>query len=1242
MSTTWPTVRGAGGGGKAGGGAGGAPSEDPDSLRSRQYARVLDLLSEGPIVGLVDGLKSVYLDETPFQNADGSYNFKGVTVATRTGEQVQGYIPGMDEVESEIAVSTEVTAGASVTRSISGDVDALRITVSVPQLTFQDPDTGNLTGSSVQLAVDVNNNGGGFVQVAQDTISGKCTSRYQRSWRIPLPAPGPWDVRVRRITADSTQVNLQNKTWWDSYTRLTEAKLSYPNSALAAIAMDASQFSSVPTRGYDVKLRIISVPNNYDPVTRSYSGAWDGNFIQAWSDNPAWVFYDLLTNARYGLGQFIDAAQIDKWSLYTIAQYCDELVPDGFGGNEPRFTCNLYLQTRQEAFTVLQQLASVFRGMTFWQDGQVVAVQDAPADVMALFTPANVVGGAFNYQGAGTKARHTVALIAWNDPSDHYRQAIEYVSDDAGIARFGVIETQVVAIGCTSRGQAHRLGRWLLYSERLESETVSFAAALDAAPLVPGAIIQVQDPYRSGQRFGGRVLEATTSSLTIDNPITLADGETYSVSVILPDGSIASADVTNAAGTASVLTLAVPLPVVPLTGAVWVVAASNLAPTTWRVLNIRSTDGMTVEVLALAHNPSKYGFIEQGLLLETPPVTVLDPNGVPALPINLTAVESLYRAGPGTIATRLSCGWEPVVLAKDYAVELRGIGNNTGSSSVQRVSSAGIDFAPVAPGDYSLYVRGISGLGVTGPRARLDFTVYGLSLPPADVVGFAWQTEGYGTRLRWTANTELDLAGYELRIGASWDTATPIATVAATTYFWQVQQTGTLTVWIAALDTTGHRSTNPVALAVTITAPDAPAVTWALDAADELLSWTIPAAQFAIDRYEVRYGDAWATATMVDRIKSTALRRRVDYGGNRTWWVAAIDVAGNIGTPGSVGVTVNPLGQVQSPLAEVVDNNVLLRWRPPNSGLLLGVLPVDHYLVRKGATWASGDPTQDLQVSATFATIFEQASGLYTYWIAPVDTAGTVGTPRAISATVAQPPDYVLRTVISDDFTTGAPDNVLVVDADTLLAPVDPAQTWQGHFTANSWTAPQDQITAGYPVYLQPVPVGGTYQQEFDYGAVLPSTVATVAFTAQTVAGAPVVLTLIEWRASTTDAWSAAPLGAMQALLINVRYLRITLSVDGDGHDITEINGLTLKLSNKLRTDSGRGTITTASTGVYVPFNVSFIDADTPLVQPEGTTPLLPVVDFADVPNPIGFTVYLYTTAGVKTTGSFSWTARGY
>ncbi len=508
-------------GGKNGGGGSRAPVESPDSLRSRAFARIIDLISEGEIEGLADSddpLKSVYLDRTPVQNADGSFNYTGIRLATRNGTQGQSYLKGFPSVEAEVPVGVQVTQSTPVVLTISSSAyDAARVTISIPQLSEVNTNNGDTNGSVVRITIEVQPNGGSYIQQVNDLIRGKTTTKYQKSYLIDLPGDPPWNIRVNRVTDDSTSLTLQNQTWWESFTQITSAKLRYPNSALAALVIDSKQFSNIPVRGYDCKLLRVRVPSNATvraDGSLTYSGSWDGTFIIRWTSNPAWCFYDMLTNERYGLGQYISEEQIDKWALYSIGQYCDELIDDGFGGTEPRFSCNLYFQERAEAFKVMKDMASIFRGMIYWASGQVTAVQDAPADPVALFTDANVISRdesgnpipAFTYQGSSLKTRHTVALVSWNDPDDFYALKPEYVEDAEGILRYGVVQTSIVAVGCTSRAQAHRVGKWLLFSEANETETVTFKTGLDGALVRPGQIIQVADRNRAGARRGGRVV----------------------------------------------------------------------------------------------------------------------------------------------------------------------------------------------------------------------------------------------------------------------------------------------------------------------------------------------------------------------------------------------------------------------------------------------------------------------------------------------------------------------------------------------------------------------------------------------------------------------------------------------------------------------------------------------------------------------------------------------------------------
>ena len=647
------------------GGKGGAPppgvppQEAPNTLTSIATARVIDVISEGEIVGLVDGAKSIFLDSTPLQDQSGDYNFQGFSYEERFGLPDQDHISGYAQTESEIAVGVEVTNPTPVTRTVTDpDLDAVRVKIRIPALQKTDSTTGDTQPTSVSFDISVKPFGGVYSTAVNGTISGKTTSPYERSYRIEMPSGGaPWDVRVTRITADSTTSTLINATFWSSYTEVIDAKLTYPDTAMVAVSVDAEQFgTTVPQRAYEIKGLKVQIPSNYFPGDPpQYVGIWDGTFKTEWSDNPAWVLYDLVTNNRYGLGDVVDPTQVDKWGLYTISQYCDEMVDDGFGGTERRFTFNGVINAREEAYNVVNAIASAFRGMVYWSSGAVYAAQDSPADPVKLVSPANALGGDFNYMGSALKARHTVALVSWNDPADAYKATIAVVENADEIAKLGWRQIDVVAFGCTSKGQATRFGRWILDSERVETETVTYRAALDHADVRPGDIIALADPAYAGVRFGGRAASATTTQITLDGAVTLESGETYTLSVVLPDGTLEDQPVTTGPGSVSVLDLAAALSDTPLVGAMWVLTASNVEPRKFRVLAVREVEKNIFEVTALFHDPTKFDRVEQNLILEEPDYSAL-PTGPLGTPSDLTTTEYLYQAGPA-VKSAVTFSW---------------------------------------------------------------------------------------------------------------------------------------------------------------------------------------------------------------------------------------------------------------------------------------------------------------------------------------------------------------------------------------------------------------------------------------------------------------------------------------------------------------------------------------------------------------------------------------------------------
>lgn len=883
-------IRGAGGGSSD---SQRTPVESPDSIRSRAYARVVDLVSEGEIVGLVDGLKSIYLDDTPLQAENGSFNFSGVVVQTRQGTQAQTHVPGFSSVESTTVVGIEVKASAPVVRTFTNpNVDAVEITVGIPSLLYQDVTTGDTVGTFVGLQFDLQSNGGGYVtqpafsEAAALTwtgsvltsgatagthfgittywtppstphglqsasyslqyrlvgagswttygtrtvkhgssflssgkgsdyvslslpsgayefrsvlltsygtlsmagtvdvpsytllIQGKTTTRYQRTVRIPLTGSGPWDIRVRRTVPDSTTSYLQNKTFVDLTNEVVDSKLRYPNSAYVAMSLDSSQFSNIPRRGYHLRGLKVKVPSNYDPATRTYTGAWDGTFQIAWTDNPAWCFYDLLTNTRYGLGEFIPEVQVDKWSLYTIAKYCDELVPDGTGDTEPRFTCNLYLQTRAEAFKVINDMASIFRGLVYWSSASIIAVQDSPADAAYLYTPANVIDGAFMYQGSSGKARHTVAMVTWNDPADMYRQKVEYVEDRDGIARYGVVPTEVAAFGCTSRGQANRVGRWLLFTERLQSEVVNFKTGLDGNLCRPGQVIKIADPARAGVRMGGRLAAATTTTATLDAPATLAAGETYTLSTLKADGTVQESTVTTAAGTVSSLTVSPAFSEAPATGSLWILAGTTVQAQLFRVISVTENSAAEFEITALAHAPDKYAAVEQEIALDPRSISVITSR--PDAPTNGAVSEYLYEAATD-LKTMAVFSWDASSNAVGYRVSYQRDSNNVVELPETRVNSVTLQDAQ--PGSYAVTVRAINAVSMLSAPLRFTGAVLGKTAPPADVQDLRLQVQTGSGLLSWALATDLDVRlGGRLLVrhstamaGAKWSTSVPIA-----------------------------------------------------------------------------------------------------------------------------------------------------------------------------------------------------------------------------------------------------------------------------------------------------------------------------------------------------------------------------------------------------------------------------------------------------------------------------------
>lgn len=666
------SLRGYGGGGESAR----TPIESPDSLRSIAYARIQDLISEGEIFGFANPdnpLSCMYLNETPIANADGSLNFKNVQVDSRVGTQTQDYMKGFDGVRNETAVGVELRYDTPWTRSFTNlNLSAINVRLSTPLFQKTDTSTGDITGTAAYYMIQLSIDGGPFNNIMVGGFVGKTTTKYERGHRIDLPpATSSWTIRVVRTTADSTSSAIVNAMYVEAFTEIVDVKLRLPMSAYVGTIVDAEQFSSIPQRAFHMKGRIIRVPSNYDPDTRTYTGVWDGTFQSRYSNNPAWVFYDMGLNERYGLGKLVPQQFMDKWMLYRIGQYCDQMVDDGYGGLEPRFTCNAYLQVQNDALQVMQDLATVFRGIMYAAGGAIVPVADMPEDAVYTYTNANVDDGEFTYSGSGKKVRYTVALVSWNDMTDFCRAKVEYVPDDAGIARYGVQETQVIAIGCTSRGQAHRLGRYILATNRLETDSIAFSVGLDGLRCAPGKIINVADRLRAGKRIGGRIVSSTADSVVLDSLPEIEIGDTLITHT--PAGEAQSNVILNIVG--ATVTVSEPFGGIPVPQSVWAVEQVGDPIVKYRVLGVvEKDDNLGYSVHGIKHVSGKFAFADTGVMLDEQPLPPVPSSVVPS-PINLeVTTRNVVEQNLVTKVATLS--WDAVAVASAYNVQWR---SNQGS-----------------------------------------------------------------------------------------------------------------------------------------------------------------------------------------------------------------------------------------------------------------------------------------------------------------------------------------------------------------------------------------------------------------------------------------------------------------------------------------------------------------------------------------------------------------------------------
>lgn len=974
------------GGAKKSSGSSRTPVESPNSLRSNAIARILDLIGEGPIGGLVNGAQSIYLDDTPLENADGSLNFSGVNWEFRTGEPDQDPIAGFDEVETEQIVEAELTRqnGAIVRQITDLNVDAARVRLRLPNMSYSNPSNGDLLPTSVEVRIEVKPSDGEYRPInflynevsregqtttganavgfkffvkkrvlvklnstaevelearyrktsaaawttlgrrvisqrittvanphlpdgyidgqpayyhtftasyslmdlganeyqidlvdgdaisgftaykkANTLIEGKNTAPTEKSYRFSLPGKGPWLLRLTRITEDSQSAGLQNSTIFSGFTEIVEQKFIYPDSAYIGLSVNSELFGNqIPSRAYDVYGREVMVPTTYDPIARTYGQFWDGTFKQAWTDNPAWCFLDMLISERFGLGHRITIDQIDTAKLYEIAQYCDELVPDGFGGFEPRFTLNCVINTRQEAFQILNTMASVFRGMVYWHSGSVAFGYDAPRDVDVIVGRANVIDGKFVYSTAADRAQHNSILVTWNDPSDNDRPNIEVVEDNDDIAKRGLNQSDVYAFGCKSRGQASRVGKWILYTEKYEQETVTYRASLDHLNVVPGMIIGVVDPKVSGAEFAGRTMQINGTQILLDRKANLVINGSYELNAMDATGKIQTRTIisnTTVEGRTQ-LQLNAPFNPEPQKGRMWSISGTDIKPRQFRVVTIVETEKNIFEISAIEYNPSKHDYIDRDFVLE--PVNYsLYSSGKVQPPTGLDIVETLFKTN-NQLRTRATVSWIASTDSRAFMYRVVWRQSNGGAYQERVTSDNGIDITDLEPGTYDFYVYAIAAAGISEALKIEGYSILGKTAPPGDVQNLRAVRQVNGVVLQWDAVQDLDLVGYEVRKGEAWDSAELVAEIVGTSLFVSLDDAEPTTLLVRAKDQLGILSQNVTPIVSSVIAPDVPPMFTAVAQADHVLfRWTRVAG--VDNKYEVRRGVSWAAAEVI-------------------------------------------------------------------------------------------------------------------------------------------------------------------------------------------------------------------------------------------------------------------------------------------------------------------------------------------------------------------------------------------
>jgi len=1207
-------------------------------------------------------------------------NYDSPEVTLLNGTSSQEAIIGFDTVESETSIGVDVLKAVPITRTVTDPlIDFVRLRFATPSLqTFRND--GSIGGSLINLKVETIDADGVEEVEIQEKVRGLAISAYQFDYEIDVRQKKfPVDVRVTRLNKDSGSSKVQNKFQWVSLTSIKDARLRYPHTAYAALRLSALEFSSIPRRAYRLRGRKISIPSNatvdVDTGALIYSGTWNGTFsaTKQWCSDPAWVLWDLLTDYRAGLGNHLDTSQLDKFAFFAASKYCsaqDTYTVDGRSGTtndyapltgkhgvptglydsngnmtyEPRFSCNIALQNQREAYNIIADLCSIFRAMPFLAAGSMTISQDSPKDPSFLFTLANVSEEGFSYSTSSQKTRPSVVLVTYQNLETR-EEEYEQVEDADMIARRGLVTEEISAVGCTSQSQARRVGEWFLYTNTNEYEVCSFSTSIDSGAVVrPGDVIEISDPVRAGGRFAGRISSAAGSVITVDD----ADGLPSSggtLSVILPDGRVETKNVSSRTGLA--ITVDSAYEELPAANGIWLWTTSSVSPTTWRVLSVAETEPAKYEVTALSHNSSKYAHIERDQDLQVKSVTLL--NEPPATPLNLQITEDLYLH-QGSVLSKILVSWDSVEKAATYVVVYSKNDNNEIELEVSGTTAEILD---TSPGLYDIEVYAVTGSGLrSNAPAVEEFEALGKTAKPATVTGFTATVDpNNGVVLSWNAVADLDLQGYEVWEG-SWQTGTKIGLFSTTEHKINKVPTGTTNWYIRALDTSGSYSESSAEAGISIGSLPAPTgLNTSFAGANLKIGWNdvIPqegSTQLATSYYDIRLGAANTNASDYESLASlghaytTGFLVPVNFANNTIkFYVRAVDIKGNPGSVASIGpIAVTHPKAPATLIATVVDNNVKLAWTEQDP---VGSLPIDAYEIRKGASFSSASVIGTKK--GLFTTIIETVAGTFTYHVVGIDSAGNYGTSKSVQVEVKAPPDYTTFADINSDFTAATLTNAVLSDG-AVYAMVNTTETWEEHFNVNnSFATLQAAVTAvGSPDrYLLPSQSTGSYEEEFDMGALITGT-ATFLRTQEALRDTTTVTPTISFKQNAGDSYAAGDTfsGTESKFFANFRYVKIKYDYTGSGNDdLIIMTALNLKVDSKIKSESGSGTAAASDTnGTEVTLSQTFVNIDSVTVTPTGTTAVLATVDDVQVGS---FKVLLFNTSGTRVNGDFNFVVRG-